>query len=258
MSEFESTATERIRRTATITGQVAMGTAKFTFLILGCFFFGLFALIAWFIVGKLPTATRERPVISWPVESLANVASVPLSFADERGGREDIWQFGGPGTTKPFASLIFWQRLDRVRAVPVQLNTLKGMLPLRQLNPHPQQNGASYEMFTRWGKFSGQDYNYRETNGRMRDCIVFLSVFETPEFSIGGFYCNADGAPAAAGPLACMLDRIQLDSEAKVTPATTFLRQKASEPAKCSHRSHYPPTNRQIIRNRNGGVVGFR
>lgn len=236
------------------TASVAMGTARFLFLALGAAVFLLILLVAWWLFGKMPTVSRGSPAISWSLES-AGTAGSPLVATHPTRGREEGWQFGGPGTGEPFAALVLAE--PDVAGRPFTLTTplFWQFEPLRVLRP--LVGGPHYTMTTRWGSFTGRDLIYQEFDGRIRTCIVFRNAFETAAFALGGYYCAAGQQTANATALACMIDRMKLEPGDRESTALAYLAGRAGQPPLCTNTTYYPPGTRRIVRDRKGGVVGM-
>ena len=50
-----------------------------------------------------------------------------------------------------------------------------------------------------------------DTDGRIKQCIAFLTRFETAAVYLKGWLCEASGAKPNADKLACMIDRLTLE-----------------------------------------------
>lgn len=238
------------------TGRAAMGTARFMFLALGALVFLVILLVAWWIFRHIPTIGTGRPAISWSIDALASVSASPLITTHPTRGREEGWLFGGPGTGQAFAAMVLAERSDDGRPFSLNSPVFWQFEPLRAVRP--MIGGPHYDMTTRWGRFTGRDLIYRENDGQYRTCIVFRNAFETAEFAVGGFYCAAGRQTADAGPVACMIDRLELQKTERASPALSYLAARAGATALCTNATFYPPGTRDPVRNRSGGVVRLR
>lgn len=236
------------------TGSAALGLARFLFLALGAMVFLLVLLVAWWVYGKLPKFSRDRPVISWAVEP-SSTAGSPLVATHPTRGREEGWQFGGPGTGETFAALILAEPDEAGRPFTLTTPLFWQFEPLRVLRP--RIGGPHYTMTTRWGSFTGRDLIYQEFDGSVRTCIVFRNAFETAAFALGGYYCAAGVQSANAASLACMIDRMKLEPKSRDSAALAYLASRAGQPALCQNTTFYPPGTRRVVRDRKGGVIGM-
>ena len=238
------------------TGRVAMGTARFLFLALGASVFLAILLVGWWLSGFVPTISHGAPAFTWAPEQLAMTKATSVTATSPFRGREQGLQFGGPGTDGPFAAMILAERSDS--AVPFTLTTpvFWQFGPLKVLGP--RVGGPHYTMTTRFGRFTGRDIYYRESDGRTRTCIIFRNGFETAEFALGGFYCAPGTQTADAAPLACMIDKLRIEPGKTPSPAVAYLAARAGNAPQCSNTTFYQPGTRQIVRDRNGGVVRMR
>jgi hypothetical protein len=90
----------------------------------------------------------------------------------------------------------------------------------------------SYELQTRFGMFQAADLQI-DMVGRWKDCIAFLSRFETPSIYVKGWYCDDVGTKPKADQLACALDSLVLDHSLPSPNAEAFMRQRIARPAFC-------------------------
>ncbi len=236
------------------TGSAALGVVRFLFLALGAAVFLVILLVAWWLYGKVPTISRDRPAIAWAVEP-AGVAGSPLVATHPTRGREEGWQFGGPGTGEPFAALVLAEPDAAGRPFTLTTPLFWQFEPLRVLRP--RVGGPHYTMTTRWGSFTGRDLVYEEFDGRVRTCIVFRNAFETASFALGGYYCAAGLQTADAATLACMIDRMKLEPKGRESAALAYLASRAGQPPLCQNATFYPPGTRRLVRDRKGGFVGM-
>lgn len=235
------------------TGRLAMGTARFFFLALGAGVFLMVLIVAWWISGWVPTVTRGKPAMNWPVEPLASVKAAPITATHPTRGREEGLLFGGAATGQAFAAIILAERNDSAFPFTMTTPVFWQFDALRVLAP--RVGGPTYDMTTRWGRFTGRDLFYRELDGRTRTCIVFRNAFETADFALGGFYCAPGAQTADAGPLACMIDRLQFPPSERKSSALTYFAARANVAPTCASSTFYEPGTRRVVRDRNGGVI---
>lgn len=235
------------------TGTAALGVARFLFLALGAAVFLLILLVAWWVYGKLPSIGRGQPAFSWAIEP-ADMRGAPLVATHPTRGREEGWQFGGPGTNETFAALVLAEPDEAGRPFTLTTPQFWQFEPLRVLRP--RVGGPHYTMTTRWGTFAGRDLIYEELDGRVRTCIVFRNAFETSAFALGGYYCAAGQQAANAASVACLVDRMKLEPR-RESAALAYLGSRAGQPAQCQNTTFYPPGTRQVVRDRKGGVIGM-
>jgi hypothetical protein len=90
-----------------------------------------------------------------------------------------------------------------------------------------------YDMETRFGPVRGADLTV-DTDGRIKQCIVFLTRFDTTAVYLKGWLCEASGAKPSPDRLACMIDKLTLDKPLESKEADAFLRTKMARSASCS------------------------
>jgi hypothetical protein len=70
--------------------------------------------------------------------------------------------------------------------------------------------------------------------GRWKDCIAFLSRFETAAIYLKGWYCDPVGTKPKAERLACALDSLVLDRPLASENANSFMRERMARPSFCA------------------------
>jgi hypothetical protein len=90
-----------------------------------------------------------------------------------------------------------------------------------------------YDLDTRFGPVRATEMRV-ESDGQWKQCLGYLSRFETLSLYITGWYCDASGAKPSPEKLACTLDRLTLDRDVDSKEANAFLRERIGRPSSCS------------------------
>jgi len=90
----------------------------------------------------------------------------------------------------------------------------------------------SYEVQTRFGLYQAADLQI-DMVGRWKDCLAFMSRFETNSIYIKGWYCDDVGNKPKAEKLACVLDSVVIDRALESASATAFMREHSARPGFC-------------------------
>jgi hypothetical protein len=94
---------------------------------------------------------------------------------------------------------------------------------------------AYYDLDTRFGPVRAAEMTV-DADGRRKLCLGFLSRFDSTAVYLKGWHCEASGTKASPDNLACILDRLVLDSRLSSAAADAFLRERAARKAFCAAR----------------------
>ena len=97
----------------------------------------------------------------------------------------------------------------------------------------PYGSGPFYDLQTRFGELRATDMR-ADVDGQRKQCLGFVSRFDTPFAHLSGWYCTASGAKPGAVELACMLDQLVLDTPLVSPQADAFFRTRAALASSCS------------------------
>ncbi len=94
--------------------------------------------------------------------------------------------------------------------------------------------GQTYwDMETRFGDVRALDMVV-QADGLRKQCLAFLSRFDTNAVYVKGWYCEADGSRPVADHVACLIDRLVLDKPLADKEADAFLRARMARGMRCS------------------------
>ena len=120
---------------------------------------------------------------------------------------------------------------DRARITIDGLPDIPDIKPLR--NRRVVSNTFNYDLETRFGPLRATDVRV-DTDGRWKQCLTYYSRFPSESIVLAGWYCDASGSKPSADRLACLLDRLVLDSPLESREADLFMREQSARTARCS------------------------
>ncbi len=127
------------------------------------------------------------------------------------GGRQDILTFGKlSGGDEPFIRLMLYRvGTEEAPQAPlfvelVRLTAAAGLSVTRSLTPE--------DLATRFGDFETADIDLVAGAGMPTPCLGFRGAGLDSSFRISGFACGAPARPLSLPALACLLDRLDLNS----------------------------------------------
>jgi hypothetical protein len=91
----------------------------------------------------------------------------------------------------------------------------------------------SYELHTRFGIYQAAEIQV-DMVGRGKECLAFLSRFETAAVYLKGWYCDAVGTKPSPERLACALDGMVVDRPLEAANADAFMRERMTKPSFCT------------------------
>src|SRR5262249_21226872 len=144
------------------------------------------------------------------------------------------------GETRQYG-LLDDQHTDASITMMIPLNGHSGMRDfyqeIRELDAIRRSTRTSiagaYELQTRFGLYQAADIEI-DIGGRWKDCLVFMSRFETNAIYIKGWYCDGVGMKPSAERLACALDGMTLDGPLVTSAADSFMRERIARQSFCA------------------------
>lgn len=158
-------------------------------------------------LAKWIDIVKPVQIYSLPAPELANAALLYKARRLSSGnGREDILTFGRLAGDRPSLRLRIYRGdkadLDRVRAVD----------PMDRVSPAFARNPPAAFVETRFGRFETSDVRVRDASAPVGPCASFRIDVDRPGLSISGIACGGRDKPVARNGLACLLDRLDLNS----------------------------------------------
>lgn len=222
---------------------------RYSFYLFGAIFFAMIVYVGgygWSARTKyVETDTSFRMTSS----DLARLPVRTIVLDGTWAGREEVRHYGNLHDRDTDASFVMVVPPNPIRVERYFGQEILDMPRLR--NARASLSQRYYDMDTRFGAVRAADLNVN-SDGFIKQCIVFLTRFETNAVYMKGWLCEASGAKPSADKLACMIDRMSLDKPLASKEAEAFLRAKMAKPASClavpvsqttDTRVRYGPTN---------------
>jgi hypothetical protein len=200
------------------------------------FLFGLAAalvatMVVFFLVLQLRAHGRDPASMRLADADLARLPTRSFMMEGEATGPGEVRQYGLFDDANKDATLIM---VTPAPGQPVARNFVE---EVRALDPVDKATRAvmsrSYELHTRFGLYQAAEIQV-DIIGRWKDCIAFLSRFETAAIYVKGWYCDAVGSKPNAERLACVLDSLVLDRPLGSANANSFMRERMARPSFCA------------------------
>jgi hypothetical protein len=136
------------------------------------------------------------------------------------GGRQDILTFGKLSGDEPFIRLMLYRvGAEQVQQAPLfvelaRLGADAGISIARSLTPE--------DLATRFGDFETADVDLVADAGLPTPCLGFRGVALDGGFRMTGFACGVPAKPLSRPALACLLDRLDLNSAGDDSALASF------------------------------------
>jgi len=200
------------------------------------FFLGFAALlvatmVVLLVVVQLRAHGRDPASMRLADPELAQLSTRSFIAEGQATGPGEIRQYGLFDDAHKDATLIM------VTPGPGQSAARNFVDEVRALDPIDQATRAimahSYELHTRFGLYQAAEIQI-DLVGRWKDCVAFLSRFETAAIYVKGWYCEAVGTKPNAERLACALDSLVLDRPLASASADSFMQERMARPSFCA------------------------
>jgi len=189
------------------------------------------AMVVLLVVVQLRAHGRDPASMRLADPDLARLPTRSFIADGQATGPSEVRQYGLFDDANKDATLIM------VTPPPGQSVARNFVDEVRALDPIDQATRAvmarSYELQTRFGLYQAAEIQI-DMVGRWKDCVAFLSRFETAAIYVKGWYCEAVGTKPNAERLACVLDSLVLDRPLASANANSFMRERMARPSFCA------------------------
>jgi hypothetical protein len=192
---------------------------------------GLMLLAGW---NWLPAAVNDAPAFRI---SAPGVAQLPVSgqvITSGRLGRVEVRQYGRLNSREQDLAVVMVMPPKGIGMGSELVQDLRNINLLR--GARAVLMPTHYDLETRLGEFRATEMRV-DTDGRWKNCLAFRSRLDTASVYFTGWYCDGSGTKPGAQALACMLDRLVLDTDVASKEANAFLRGRITRAAYCSAES---------------------
>ena len=182
----------------------------------------------------VPPPGGDKPGFHLNDADLARMPQTAYVLNFQPSGRIESWQYGQLTDRGPDLTIALFMMLEIVMApgdVNQELAQLRRFNILRGAGLYG--NATFYDLHNRFGEIRATEMR-ADVDGQRKQCLGFVSRFDTPFAHLSGWYCTAGGAKPDAIELACMLDQFVLNSPLVSPQADAFFRTHAALPPSCS------------------------
>jgi hypothetical protein len=205
---------------------------RYGFYLIGAVFFGLIAMGFLWLWNFPMKRINAQPAFRINSPDLARLPLRSQVATGGRLGRVEIRQYGQIYHRDiDFTVAMIMHPSDAISLTRDGLPQLPNIKPLR--SARTVSSPINYDLDTRLGDYRANELRV-DADGQWKQCLAFVSRFDTDAVSVAGWYCDASGAKPAAGRLACILDKITLDSPLNSDEADAYIRERLARPPLCS------------------------
>src|SRR5262245_8820378 len=168
---------------------------------------GLMMLSAW---NWLPAAVDDAPAFRISAPSVAQLPPSGHVITSGRLGRVEVRQYGRLNSREQDVAVVMVMPPKGIGMGTEFVQDLRNLNLLRGARAvlHP----VHYDLETRFGEFRATEMRV-DTDGRWKNCLAFRSRLDTPSVYFTGWHCDGSGIKPGPQALACMLDRLVLDTD---------------------------------------------
>jgi hypothetical protein len=204
---------------------------RYSFYVVGTLVIGGIGLMALSVWNWLPAAVNDAPAFRISAPSLAQLPLSGHVVTSGRLGRAEVRQYGRLHNREQDLALVMVMPPRGIGMGTELVQDLRNVNLLR--GSRAVLMPVHYDLETRFGEFRATEMRV-DTDGRWKNCLAFRSRLDTVAVYFTGWYCDGSGTKPGAQVLACLLDRLVLDSDLASKEANAFLRGRMTRAAYCS------------------------
>jgi hypothetical protein len=216
----------------TVSSNISMAGSviRYGFYLVGAFVMGAVGLVMFSVWNWLPAAVNDPPAFRVSSSNLAQLA-VSGHVVTSGLGRIEVRQYGRLHSRDIDLAVVMVMPPKGIGMGTEFAQDLRNINLLRGARAILMP--THYDLETRFGDFRATEMRV-DTDGRWKNCLAFRSRLDTAAVYFTGWYCDGSGTKPGAQALACMLDRLALDSELASKEANGFLRARMARSSYCS------------------------
>ena len=214
------------------TVSVAGVIVRYGFYLIGALTLALIAIAITTVWGSRVRTVDEKPAFRIAAPELARLPMRSKVILSGRFGRVETRHYGQIyDRDMDFTVALITPPSGSVKITLDGLPDIPDIKPLR--NRRVVSNTFNHDLETRFGPLRATDVRV-DTDGRWKQCLTYYSRFASESVTLAGWYCDASGSKPSPDRLACLLDRLVLDSPLESREADLFMREQGSRAARCS------------------------
>jgi hypothetical protein len=183
---------------------------------------------------KVKPPADEKPSFHLADRDLAHLRRTGFVYTFQPTGRIEAWQYGqltDRATDLTIALIMLPPNAMPAGDINGELARLRTLKILHGVGPWG--NEKFHNLHTRFGELRAVEMR-ADVDGQRKQCLGFVSRFDSYAARMSGWWCTANGAKPSAIELACMLDQFTVDAKIDSADADAFLRARAAQPPSCS------------------------
>jgi hypothetical protein len=201
---------------------------RYTFYAVGALVFAVIAIGMLMIWQNRIVISSDKAAFHIASPQLAQLPVTSKTITGGRYGRIELVQYGqwhdrnldmAIALTMPPANNSVWREA-----------AMDGIRPPRG---RFLQTATYHDLETRFGAIRAREARF-EADGQWKQCLTYISRFNTDAVHLIGWWCDASGAKPSPDRLACTLDRLVLDGSLYAGDADKFLRERMARSSTCS------------------------
>ena len=204
---------------------------RYSFYLVGALVIGAIGIAMLSFYNGRTRMVDDRPSYRIAAQHLAKLSVKSQVVTGGRFGRLEMLQYGALHDRDMNLNIVLGIPPRNAVMTRDTMPRLRDVTPLRDVRTMFSQ--SHYDVETRFGAWRATDLRV-DSDGQWKQCLAFVSRFDTAAMYLMGWYCDASGAMPSASTLACILDKLTLDATVASAEADTYLRQRAGRPASCS------------------------
>jgi hypothetical protein len=203
---------------------------RYSFYLIGALVLGAIGIVMMWAYNGRTQVLDEQPSFRVASPQLTRFPARTQIVSGGRFGRMEMTQYGTfYNRDVNFTIAIGFPPAD----ASIKFDPAPQLASLRPQNLRSVMSANYHDLETRFGAARAMEARI-ETDGQWKQCLAFVSRFETTALYLIGWYCDASGARPNAASLACILDKLTLDRPLASKEADAFMRMQGARPASCS------------------------
>ena len=178
-----------------------------------------------------PKIVEDRPSLRLNIEPLARLPIRSQLLAGDRFGRAEMHEYGSIYNRDVNFSLIMGIPPDGAALTSHAMPHFSDVQLMR--NARTVSSSVHYDLETRLGLMRATEVRV-DNDGQWKQCLTFVSRFDSIALYMMGAYCDASGTKPSADRLACMFSRVELDGPVPSREAEAYLRERLDHSWSCS------------------------
>lgn len=182
------------------------------------------------IVDDRPKVVEDRPSLRLNIEQLVRLPIRSHLLTGARFGRAEVHEYGSIYNRDVNFTLVMGIPPDTPAVTSHAMPHFSDMQLMRNARTVP--SSVHYDLETRLGPMRATEVRV-DNDGQWKQCLTFVSRFDSLALYMMGAYCDASGTKPSADRLACMFSRVELGGPVPSPDAEGYLRERLERAYSC-------------------------